>query len=319
MTRPSLLEKLLSRRATSEPYRHVAHYERVLGTYLEFTAIRPAQGEAFEAEARALAEIDRLEAIFNRYRPDSELRRWEARPVEDDLVSSELAEVLTAAEAWRTRTRGAFHPAVEALVQWWGGQTEARVFEDPELLDEFRKPLWTVEGRHARRLTSLPANLNAIAKGYIIDRACLAAAKGGGDTVVNIGGDLRHTGQIAVAASITNPFDKGENTRPIARVRVRNAALATSGNYHRGFRIGDRRHSHILDPRTGQPADTIVSASVIADSALEADVLATALSVFSPAESLEFVHDLPRVGCLIVDRDGREYSNPRWDALTLAS
>jgi thiamine biosynthesis lipoprotein len=314
MTRPSLLEKLLSRRAIAEPYRHVAHYERVLGTYLEFTAIRPTQGEAFDAEARALAEIDRLEAIFNRYRTDSELSRWEARPREEDIVSPELAEVLALAEAWRERTRGAFHPAVEALVRCWQAASPVA----PHLLEEMCGPLWKVEGQRAQRLTSLPANLNAIAKGYIIDRACVAASEEGGDTVVNIGGDLRHIGTTPVLASITNPFDKGENSPPLARVRIQNAALATSGNYHRGFRLGDRHFSHILDPRTGQPADDVVSASVVTDSALEADVLATAFSVFSPAESLTFVQDLPRVGCLIVDRDGREYSNARWDALTLA-
>lgn len=315
MTRSSLLKKLLSRRATPEPYRHVAHYERVLGTYLEFTAIRPTQGEALDAEARALAEIDRLEAIFNRYRADSELSLWEARPAEEDRVSPELAEVLSLAETWRERTQGAFHPAVEALVRCW--QTETPV--DPQTLKEMRKPLWRVEGQRARRFTKLPANLNAIAKGYIIDLACVAAAEEGGDTVVNIGGDLRHIGAKPVLAAITNPFDKGENSPPIARVRVQNAALATSGNYHRGFRIGGRHFSHILDPRTGQPADDVVSASVVADSALEADVLATAFSVLSPSESLAFVQDLPRVGCLIVDRDGREYSNPRWDALILAA
>lgn len=311
------LADLLNRRPGATPYRHVAQYERVLGTHLEFTAIRPTQGEAFEAEARALATIDRLEAIFNRYRPDSELSRWEARSPSEEPVSEELAEVLAAAEAWRFRTEGAFHPAVEALVRWWS-TTSAESFDDEALLDELRLRLWRVEGNRAQRLTSLPANLNAIAKGYIIDRACEAASEGEFTTVVNIGGDLRHSGETPLVVAIMNPFDHGENTPPIARVRIQNAALATSGNYLRGFQIGGRHRSHILDPRTGQPADAIASASVVADSALVADVLATAFSVFSPAESLAFAQEIPRVGCLIVDRDGREFSSPGWDALTLA-
>lgn len=307
----------LNRRPAAEPYRHVAQYERVLGTHLEFTAIRPSQGEAFEAEARALATIDRLEAIFNRYRSDSELSRWERQSPGNDYVSDELAEVLAAAEYWRIRTGGAFNPAVEALIRWWSAAT-TDVFDAPDLLEHLRHPLWTVDRNQAKRHTSLPANLNAIAKGYIIDRACEVASEAGHATVVNIGGDLRHSGPTPLAVSIMNPFNRGENAPPIARVHVQNAALATSGNYLRGFQVEGRHRSHIIDPRTGQPADAIASASVVADSALVADVLATVFSVFSPAESLAFAAELPRVGCLIVDCDGREFSSPGWDALTLA-
>ncbi len=135
--------------ATS-PTRHVAHYERVLGTSMELQVVG-CDGPM--AEEAALAEIDRLEAIFSRFRSDSEFARWERTFDEDVPVSGELAEVLLAAERYREATEGAFDPVMAP-----GGG-----------------PRWTVRGEIARRLTPRTASLHALAKGYIVDRAAEAA------------------------------------------------------------------------------------------------------------------------------------------------
>ncbi|RYG47057.1 FAD:protein FMN transferase [bacterium] len=285
----------------------VAHFEGVLGTALEFQASGESEAIVDAAERAALAEIDRLEPIFNRYRTDSELSRWEETGGD---VSPEFAEVLASAEAWRVCTGGAFHPAVEALTRLWKEGTP-----DPERLrrtvEALAQPLWTIEKGKVTRHTALPANLNAIAKGYIIDRACEAAARiDGVDTVlVNIGGDMRHWGRKPLTVDIVDPFRPADNETPIAGVRLSGVGMATSGAYHRG--------RHLFDPRTGQPIERIVSASVIAPDALTADVLATAFTVLLPCESLELADATPGVALFLVDADGRRFANSLWPRFSI--
>ena len=312
--------KRWKRRFTPAPVRHSACYERVLGTSLELQILAESAERGRAAERVVLQEIDRLEAIFSAYRPDSELRRWQRTQISPESVSSELATVLQAAELWRQRTENAFHPGVEALTQLWREGAERG--EEPseerllERLDEMRSPLWEVDTARqiARRLTHLPVTLNAIAKGYILDCACEMAMRQPGvqAALLNIGGDIRHLGEKPVPIHIADPFSPQENAIPMDTVLLQNRGIATSGNYRRGFQIGERHYSHLLDPRTGYPVEAVLSASVIAESALLADVLTTAFSVMRPEESLRFANGLPDVATLLVSQGRANERNAAW-------
>src|SRR5689334_1017125 len=83
--------------------RYAFHYERVLGTSLELQVTAGDERAARRAEAAALAEVDRLEAILSGWSDASELARWQSTVGVEVPVSRELAEVLAAAEAWRAR------------------------------------------------------------------------------------------------------------------------------------------------------------------------------------------------------------------------
>ena len=85
---------------------------------------------------------------------------------------------------------------------------------------------------------------------------------------------------------MADPHAPAENMPPIAVVRLRGEALATSGGYRRGFEMGGHTVSHILDPRTGRPARQVASASVVAPDCATADALSTAFNVLAPAESV---------------------------------
>jgi thiamine biosynthesis lipoprotein len=123
-------------------------------------------------------------------------------------------------------------------------------------------------------------DLGGIAKGYGIDRA-VAALRGAGAIggLVDVGGDLRCFGEAphgqAWTVQVKDPFG-GD---PLGELRLRDAAVCTSGNYARFTEIEGRRYSHIVDPRSGVPADAVPSATVAAPTALSADIWATALSV----------------------------------------
>jgi FAD:protein FMN transferase len=284
----------------------------VLGTSLEVKIRASKRRQAVLAELAVLAEIKRLELIFSRFLPNSELNRFLAS--KRMQVSPELLEVLTLAELWRQRTSSAFHPGVDALSSLWqSGFIPAKHQLEP-ILEQLRKPLWSISGHVVTRSSVLPVNFNALAKGWIVDRACLAAVQleGVKDVLVNIGGDLRHAGSSEQLIAIADPFSSVDNAPSLCEVHVQDQAVASSGNSRRGFQIGTDWFSHVIDPRSGQPVQHIVAVTVIAPDAATADLLATAFCVLEVTQSLQLSDSLPNVACLIVSKDKQIYTNQHW-------
>jgi thiamine biosynthesis lipoprotein len=302
------------------PTRHAFHCDFVLGTSLELQVSADGRRSARRAEAAVLAEVDRLEAILSGWSSTSELARWSMTYDVDVPVSNELADVLVAADRWRARTGGAFDPAAGAIITLLRDGAGDRPADEAlrALLDSLRGPRWSVDRAEstARRLTRHAISLDAIAKGYIVANAAARGHEVNGitDVLLNIGGDVQHLGGQPVAVGVADPFAPADNAPPIDVVRLQDAALATSGGYRRGFMLHGRRVSHILDPRTGRPAERIASASVLAPDCATADALSTAFSVMEPHESVALADLLPGVGCLLVATDGTISANGTWNA-----
>jgi thiamine biosynthesis lipoprotein ApbE len=302
----------------------------VLGTSLELRVYAETQGAARQAETAVLTEIDRLEAVFSNFSATSELSRWQRTLGTPESLSSELLEVLTVAEQWREITGNAFHPGSEELTQLWKRSAEAgrepTAVELRAALDRLDQPFWRIdqEAGVATRLAECTITLNAIAKGYIVDRACerALATESVQRVLLNVGGDLRvagHDDADGELIGIADPRQDAENAPLAAQVRVRNGAVASSGSARRGLWIGDRWYSHVFDPRTGQPVEQIPGASVLAPTAMDADVLATAISVLTPNESLALADSLPQVACILMTDDGTVHRSQRWVELELSS
>jgi thiamine biosynthesis lipoprotein ApbE len=298
------------------------YHENVLGTSLELGLRADDELAARRAESRVLAEIERLRAIFSTYDPSSELSRLQAAPVGTSVeVSPELALVLADSDHWRRATSGAFDPRAEALVRLWREATaQGRAPSDRELgtiLSHMAPDAWRVDPsrQHIERLSACPVTLDAIAKGFIVERAC-AATSGPGvrGVLVNLGGDLRAAGEPARSIAIAPPRGDSDSAGvvPLAVVEVRDRSVATSGDSRRGLRIGDRWYSHIIDPRTGRPAEAVIQATVIALDGADADALATAFNVMAVEDSLRLADSLPGIACLIVSRDGTIARSRRW-------
>jgi hypothetical protein len=172
----------------------------------------------------------------------------------------------------------------------------------------------------ATHLDQTPLALNSFAKSYIVGRAAEAALATEGVTgvVVNIGGDLAVRGNWTEPVSIADPQSDEENAAPIARLQIRDAAVATSGDYRRGVEIAGRHYSHIVDPRTGQPVDHVISATVVAPDAAQAGALATAMCVLQPEESRRLAARNPGVEYLLVAADGRRIPSSGWKGVALS-
>ena len=105
--------------------------------------------------------------------------------------------------------------------------------------------------------------------------------------MVNIGGDIVVKGKAPEKINIEDPVTAADNTLEKNFLNISNGAIATSGNYKRGFSINGKWYSHILDPRTGLPVEKVKSATVVAPNATDAGALATAFNVLDPVESIQ--------------------------------
>ncbi len=295
-------------------------YENVLGTALEMRIHAASETAANEAEQRALVEIDRLEAIFSSFNADSEFRRWQAARGNARQLSPELITVLRACDQWRVQSRGAFNPASGEFTALWQKATRESALPNREqtavVQERASRPHWHLgpEPDTATCLTDVSLTLNAIAKGFIVDRAAnvVLASDSVTSVLISIGGDLCVAGDVAELVGISDPNQDADNAPPLTVVRLQNASLVTSGDAKRGFVINGTRYSHLVDPRTGWPAVNIRSASVIASTTADADALATIVSVLEPAESLQLIETIPRSACLLVTATRRIHRSRRW-------
>lgn len=301
----------------------VSQFENVLGTSLELKFAVASDKEAARAEASALAEIERLNRILSGYDRESEFSRWLQTSGEAVRVSQELFDVLNMFEQWRVRTNGALDPSAQVVSQLW---KRAAAEQRAPNVDELRTATAAIQKRHyqldaatqtATRLDNAPLILNSFAKSYIVNRAADAAMRAAllDGLVVNIGGDLVVRGSMAESVRIADPKADAENDEPLARLMIRNRAVATSGNYRRGVEINGRWYSHIVDPRTALPVDHVISATVVAPQAVDAGALATALCVLTPEESLRLAASLPDVEYLLITKIGERLESKGWRAL----
>ncbi len=272
----------------------VSQFENVLGTSLELKFAVASDNEAARAEAAALAEIERLNHILSGYERESEFNRWLSSSGQPAPVSPELFEALRLFDQWRARTSGALDPAAQVVSELW--RRAATEHRTPSA-DELQAAVATVAQPHYRldaaaqtatRLDNAPLILNSFVKSYIVNRAADAAMRAArlDGLVINIGGDLVVRGSLAEDVRVADPKADAENDEPLARLLIRNRAVATSGNYRRGVEINGRWYSHIVDPRTALPVDHVISATVVAPQAADAGALATAFCVLTPEESL---------------------------------
>ena len=313
--------------ATAKQNTYSYFYEDVLGTSLEIQVKADSPVWAGLMERTVRQEIKRLDGVFSTYNSDSEISRWmSSTDGASTTVSVELYEMLQRFQHWHQISHGALNPAVGSLIQRWKQAEATNQLPSTSELHALAKPIqndwWTLSAdRKAAAKSNQRLTLDAAAKGYIIDKACEATWKQRNEPhvarsvtglLVNIGGDLRTMGDMSIQVKVADPFQDADNQPPIDVLRLKNLAVATSGNYRRGFQVGKTFYSHILDPRTGQPANHIASATVVSTSTAEADAFATIFSVLPPQQSLELADRTEDVECLVVDSAGNVYSSSGW-------
>jgi thiamine biosynthesis lipoprotein len=276
----------------------------------------PTPEKVAEIRERVASTLDRVDRGMSTWREDAELARFNRQSsLEPFLFSPESRRVIAAALDLARETGGTFDPTVAPLVALWGFGAQAA--DAPPTVAELEEALgrvgwrhleWREGGRLARRVAGVQLDLSAIAKGYAVDAivAELASDRPIG-VLVEVGGEVRALGAkpggVPWRVGIDDPDAPG--SRLAAVVLLTGGALATSGDYRRVRVIEGRRRTHVVDPRSGRPAEQkVASASVIAPTCMEADAIATALMVLTPEEGLAWVEDRPWLDAMLMVREG---------------
>lgn len=318
----------------------VQEEQYLLGTYFRIKAQSRSHEKAQHAVQAAFAEAKRLSEEFSRTGTGSlgELnRRGCCAPVP---LSDDVLIVLEAAQRYHALSEGAFDPTIGKIVNLWGftqdwDRSGAGRIPSPTELEPFvkesREVFLDTTAKTARLSSAnIEIDLGGIAKGYIVDKAVEILKRYELDSaLVDAGGNIR------VFNDRPRKVLWWEDRRPF-RIAVQHPrdeqkiigvleiwgdrALATSGDYQRCFfadvlgnifpcRYADEpdkiRYHHIIDPKTGQPARGLISATILAPTAMEADALSTAVFVLGEQKGLALIESLPSVEGILVTSDGR--------------
>jgi len=252
--------------------------------------------------ARIEAALAQVVQQMSNWQADSDISRFNQAPAGAWVtIPPECFDVLSCALHWARESGGAWDPTIGPLINLWGfGPRNGPVVPPQQLPNAallaqlrtqvgYQRITMQPEKRQVRQPGGMQLDLCGIAKGYAVDAVAKAISTLGlGHFLVEIGGELRASGQrpdgrpwrVAIAAAADLP------QRTLA---LRNLSIATSGDQWQAFELAGRRYSHTLDPRTGWPVThALTSVTVLHVECMQADALATLLTVLGPNEGLAF-------------------------------
>lgn len=278
----------------------------------------PAGAGDEQARAAIQGALDEVVAQMSTWEAGSDISRYNRAAPGWHAAPDGLREVLACALALAEDTAGAYDPTIGPLVDAWGFGPRGGAVEPPSAgvlealrarcgwarvkIDDASRRIWQPGG--------IELDLSSIAKGYGVDRAALAlAALGAAGCLVEVGGELRAHGTrpdgLPWRVAVETPDASGSQA---LAVTLRDASIATSGDYRRYFDAGGARYAHTLDPRTGRPVDNgLASVTVVcgndAGGCMRADALATALTALGPRDGMAYAQR-HALAALFIAREG---------------
>jgi thiamine biosynthesis lipoprotein len=295
------------------------HYSDVtMGTsYTVKVSTLPASVKNDELKEQIKQLLDSLNDQMSTYQRDLELSIINQNQSKEWLtVSAPLYEVLKEAKRISDISKGAFDITVGPLVNLWGFGPDPMSYTAPNdaLIEQqkqktgFKYLLFDDKSKKIKKvLPALYLDLSAIAKGYAVDQVGLLLEQQGiEDYMVEIGGELRLKGfnnrnqpwRIAVEKPTAEK-------RMIQKVLpLSDISLATSGDYRNFFELDNVRYSHTIDPRSGKPiTHKLASCTILSDTTMKADALATALMVLGPEEGFDLAEKENIAALFIIKTD----------------
>lgn len=283
----------------------------MMGSSFVITALADDSEKAQEAVAAAFNEVERIEKLISSWDPNSETsainRQAGQQPIQ---VSKELYKLIERSIKVSKLTNGVFDISFASIDHIWKFDGTMDTLPNAEdilrsvqfidygsiMLDPENQTVYLPE-------PEMKIGFGAIGKGYAANR-CKAVMQELGiqNGVVNAGGDLitwgaQENGQ-PWSIGIVNPKMKES---ALSWLEISDLSVVTSGNYERYVDFGGTRYSHIIDPRTGWPAEMLTSVTIICPDAELGDALATAVFILGPEEGIQLIDMIKDVEAFIVD------------------
>ena len=282
---------------------------RAMGCHM--TAILDTDRNAASVK-KVPAWLEAWEQTFSRFRADSELSRLNQRAGQWTRVSASMWDVMHLALVAARWTDGIYSPTILNALEAAGyDRTFDAITASAEPIMPQPDGQWrSIRRQSLNRSICLPPDvrldLGGIVKGWAAARAAKKLSAHG-PTLIDAGGDVAVSGPRTDGApwpiGVSNPF---EPDRPFETLKIERGGVATSGKDYRRWLRDDKWQHHLIDPRTGLPAQTdVLSVTVIAPTTHEAEIAAKVVAITGSEQGLAWLDDLPGYAAIVVREDGR--------------
>ncbi|SHI73534.1 FAD:protein FMN transferase [Lutispora thermophila] len=289
----------------------------LLGTQVSIT-LYDSQNERIIDEAfKRISEIESKMSINNE-NPSEITKLNEASGTQDVKLSEDTFYVLEKGRYYSKLSDGKFDITIGPLVKLWNIGTSNAAIPDNNLLVEklklvdYNKLSLNKDNLTAKlELSGMIVDLGGIAKGYAADEVATILKKHGvNHAIINLGGNILALGanvnKQPWKIGIQDPFYPRNDYMGI--VEVIDKAVVTSGIYERYFEVDGKRYHHILDPKTGYPADNgLAGVSIITDKSIDADGLSTSIFLLGVDKGLELIESLDNTEAIFITTDKKVY------------
>mgnify|MGYP001094563522 CR=1 FL=1 len=277
--------------------------QNALGTFVTITIVHPNVDEGISALRAAFDEIYRIHDLMSVHKQSSEVGILNRKGYYEG-VSDDTKYVIQRANHFSDLSDGTFDITVLPILRLWEesartskAPTDAEISERLGLVNY--RDVIVQEKNISFRKAGMGITLAGVAKGYAVDKAIEALSQRNiRHAVVNAGGDIRLIGgkteTIPWKIAIRDPKKK---TRIVTTVDLYDQAVATSGTYQRSFK-------DIINPKVGRPAQGVLSSTIIAKKAIDADMLATCLFVLGAEKGIDLLGRLDGVKAFLITTDG---------------
>lgn len=287
----------------------------LLGSPFEITVVANDTVQANRYEYMAIAEVKRIENLISDWIPTTPLSQINQNAGKQAVkVPLELIELIERSIKISKLTDGAFDISYASMDRIWKFDGSMKEMPSPEaikksvekvgyeniIIDKEKQTVFL-------KLEGMKLGMGGIGQGYIADKVkAHLIANGCVAGLVNISGDISTWGKQPNGeqwkVGIKNPMNKNNI---FATFPLEDTAVETSGSYEKYVTFNGKRYSHIIDTRTGYPATGLISVSVFAKTTELADALATGVFVLGKEVGMNLVNQLPGIGCIMVDEDGK--------------
>ena len=299
-----------------------AEYKRkisMLGSPFEITVVAKDSIEAKKYIDLAIAEVKRIENQISDWIPTTQISLVNKNAgIQAVKVDSEVFDLVTRAIKISEITDGAFDISYASMDKIWKFDGSMKTMPTEEAIKKsvakigYKNIILNQKDQSIfLKLEGMKLGLGGIGQGYIADKVKdKLLANGCLSGIVNVSGDINAWGKQSNekpwTVGIVNPMNKN---KVFATFPLENSSVETSGNYEKYVMFNGIRYSHIIDPRTGFPAQGVVSVSVFAKQTEIADALATGIFVLGVEVGLDLVNQLKGIECIIVDDKGKIHSS----------
>ncbi len=262
------------------------------------------------AVKKAFDEMERIDKKFSAHKEGSEVFRINSSKSEEIKVDGETRDLILFSIGISSISEGVFDLTIFPLVKLWDIKEQNKIPTNDEIKYKLRntgyRKISLADGTLLKD-SCVRIDLGGFAKGYAVDKAVETLKKNGVKTgIVNAGGDIRAFGNKYWKIGIQHPRKKDGL---LGILTLKNKSIVTSGDYERFFIKNGKRYHHIINPKTGYPADELMSVSVISDSCMLADALATAVFVLGTKHGLKLIENQKNAECIVVDNGGKIFTS----------